>query len=61
MATGYNNRIYKGVDQEYVTYQHNLFANKSNKNHYFTKYSTYNRSISTNDHQNSKANCLVNN
>ena len=30
----YNSRIYKGVFHEDVTYQHPLFVNNSNNNHY---------------------------
>ena len=37
------------VFSEDVTFQHPLFVNNSIYNHYFTNYSTYNRSVSTND------------
>ena len=43
------------------TFKHPLFVNNSNNNHYFTNYSTNNRSVSTNDQLNSKANHLINN
>ena len=56
----YNRRMYKGVFHDDVTFQHPLFVNNSNNNHYFTNYSTYNRSVSTNDHRNSETNCLTN-
>ena len=38
-----------------------VFVNNSNNNHYFTKYSKNNRSVSTNDQLNSKSNHLINN
>ena len=53
--------IYKGGFHEDVTYQHPLFVNNSNNNHYCTNYSTNSRSVSTNDQLNSKANHLINN
>ena len=40
---------------------HPLFVSKSHNNDYFTNYSTYNRPVSSNDHQNSKTNCLIKN
>ena len=45
----------KGVFHEDVTYQHPLFVNNSNNNHYFTKYSTHIRSVFTNGHPNNKS------
>ena len=42
-------------------YQHPFDSNNSNDNHYFTNYSTNNRFVSNNDHQNSRINCLINN
>ena len=49
-----------GVFHEDVTYKHPLFVNNSNNNHYFTNYSTNNRSVSTNGKLNSKTNHLLN-
>ena len=46
---------------EDVTYQHPLFVNNSNNNHYFTNYSNNNRSVSTNDQINIKPNHLIKN
>ena len=43
----------KGVFHDDISCQHSLFINNSKNNHYFTNYSTYNRSVSTNDHWNS--------
>ena len=51
----------KGIFHEDVTCQHPLFVNNSNNKHYFTNYSTNNRSVSTNDQLNSKTNHLINN
>ena len=41
------------IGHENATYEHPLFVNNSNHNHYFINYSTYNISFSTNDHPNS--------
>ena len=43
----YNSRNYKGILHEDVTYQHPLFVNNPNNNHYFTNYLTNNRSVFT--------------
>ena len=43
------------------TYQHPLFVNNSNNNHYFTNYSINNRYVSTNNQLNSETNHLINN
>ena len=44
-----------------VTYQHPLFVNNSNNNHYFKNHLTNNRALSTNDQLNRKTNHLINN
>ena len=48
LASGlaYNSRIYKVVFHKDITYQHPLFVNNLNNNHYFTNKSTNNRSVS---------------
>ena len=59
--------LYRPITAEFtnrgfsVTYQHYLFINISNKNHYFTNYSTNNRPVSTNDHLKIKTSHLFNN
>ena len=58
---GYNSRIYKGGFHEDVTCQHPLFVNNLNNHHYFTNYSTNNRSVFTKVPPNSITNCLINN
>ena len=50
----------KGFHED-VTYQHPLFVNNSNNNHYFTNYSTNNRIVSTNDQMHRKTKHLINN
>ena len=53
-------RINKGVFHEDLTYQHSLFVNNSNNNHYVKNYSTNNRSVSYSDQLNSKTNHINN-
>ena len=51
----------KGFLHDDVTYQHPLFVNNSNNNHYFVNCATNKRSVSTNGQLNSKINHFINN
>ena len=44
----------KGFSMKTSLYQHTLFVNNSNNNHYFTNHSTNNTSVFTSDQLNSK-------